>query len=121
MIDYAQNTNECRRETLLAMFGSEPEICSGCDVCDENVMDVDNRELIQSVLKKNKRRFTVNDAVYFFKGYKSREIRDQQLYRLRHFGILHDWDPDHIREAIEYLLRMGKIRLGRFFWRRMIC
>ncbi len=121
MIDYATNIEECRRETLLAMLGSEPEICSGCDVCDETFLDVDNKELILSVLRKNRRRFTVHDAVYFFKGYKSREIRDQQIHRLQYFGMLHDWDTDNIREAIEYLLKIGEMRLGRIFWRGLIC
>ena len=121
MINYAENNKTCRREILLAMLDSEPEICSGCDVCNNSVADDLYKKFILNILNKNKRRMTVHDAVYFFKGYKSRDIKNRQLYRIAGFGSLKNWEPDFIREALQNLILLQKIRLGKgIFWRGYI-
>jgi len=121
MINYAKNEIECRRETLLAMLDSEPEICSGCDVCEENIYKPELEAEILSILYLNKRRFTLKNAVYFFKGFKSREIAERQFYRIRGFGLLHDWNTDFIRETLDLLLREKMICISKnLLWKGLL-
>lgn len=121
MIDYAENSDRCRRETLLSLLDSEPEICQGCDVCKDSVQETDNEKRILTVLKKNRRRFTVREAVYCLKGYKTNEIREKSLYLTSAYSVLEDWETDHIREALDCLLTAEKIKIGKgHFWKRLI-
>lgn len=118
MIDYAEDEKHCRREKLLSMLGSQPEICSGCDICNNSVFMNHQEKEIFSLLFKNKRRFTKKEAVSFFKGYKSREVKDLQLHRLKGFAMLYDWETDQINETLNNLIDSRKIIIANSgFWK----
>jgi ATP-dependent DNA helicase RecQ len=121
MIRYAEDKSTCRRESLLSMLDSTPEICSGCDICNNDLFHNESEIELLSLLKKNKRRFRKRELVYFLKGYKNTDVRDQQLYRIRGFGLLKEWEPDQIFETVEMLLESGKIRIPKYgFWKNYI-
>ncbi|MDA3811557.1 MAG: RecQ family ATP-dependent DNA helicase [Spirochaetaceae bacterium] len=121
MINYATDNKNCRRENLLALLGSEPEICSGCDVCRETIFFDDTENGLYNILKRNKRRFTKHVLLYFLKGYHSNEIRDQLLYKINGFGILRNWNIDFILELIENKITYGYLQIiKRGLWKNKI-
>ena len=63
MLEYSRNRSTCRREILLSLLGSAPEICSGCDICDDSLSAVKYEERILSLMKRNKRRFTKREFI----------------------------------------------------------
>lgn len=118
LIEYAENKTQCRRETLLSLLNSTPEICNGCDVCD-NLLTVDKyKSEVLSILKKNKRRFTKRDFIYFLKGYLNREIQAKLHHEIRGFALLELWETDCIEEMIDVLITLKEIKIHRKgFWK----
>jgi len=118
LIDYAENHTACRRETLLALLDSTPEICNGCDVCSDSLSTDEHKSQVLAILSKNKRRFSKRDFIHFLKGYRNRDIKAKLLHEINGFGILHDWDTDSIEEMIDVLISIKNIKIPRRgFWK----
>lgn len=111
MINYCENSVDCRRETLLSMLNSEPEICNGCDVCDRVIHNDESHLKVLSIIRLHKRRFTSRTLIDFLKGYRTTDIRDRFLYTIDGFGVLSDWNREMIEELIHLMTESGIIRI----------
>ena len=119
MLGYALNTRRCRREQLLAFQGRRMHSCSGCDICAGTARErAEGETRILDFASRNRRRFTMLQAVQLLKGAKSHEVVRAALDSYDGFGMLADWQEEEIREALESLLRAGKISVSqRGFWK----
>ncbi len=64
LLRFASDSTTCRRESLMRLLGSEPDICFGCDVCRKNVMNTaDWEEEIFHLIKHNRRVLSQPSAV----------------------------------------------------------
>jgi ATP-dependent DNA helicase RecQ len=122
MSGYALDTTRCRREQLLGFLVQEPVSCSGCDVCDGRVLNqAEGAEQILDFVSKNRRRFTMLQAVQVLRGAKSYEVVRRQLASSYGFGLLSDWEVEEIEEALEALCHSGDIKvLKRGLWKQRI-
>ncbi len=56
----------CRREVLLGALGAEQAACSGCDICEGTaVQQAAETEAVYAFIVKNRRRYTLPQAVSF--------------------------------------------------------
>jgi ATP-dependent DNA helicase RecQ len=122
MLDYALDASRCRREQLLGFLGQEPGSCGGCDVCDGRVLNrAEGEAQILDFVARNRRRFTLLQAVQLLRGAKSYEVVRRGLASYYGFGRLAGWQEEEIEEALEALRRSGQIRvLKRGFWKERI-
>lgn len=122
MLGYALDTTRCRREQLLGFLGQKLVSCGGCDVCDGRVLrQAEGVEQILDFVARSPRRFTMLQAVQVLRGAESYEVARSGLSSYYGFGLLSDWEGEEIEEALEALLRAGKIKvLKRGFWRQRI-
>lgn len=111
MITYGEDKSRCRRESLLAMLGSSPEICSGCDVCSDTVEQEHYAEDVIELVKKRKKKFTKRELIHYLKGYKTIGIKTRLLHELPDFGVYSYWDSPMIEELIDNLLRADALRI----------
>lgn len=118
MLDYCENTKDCRRESLLAMLGSTPEICSGCDVCEKTAEKEKPEQILGELIRRNRRRFTRREFIHFLKGYNTRETRSSFHYELMGYSSLREWDSDMIEELVDTMIRSGLIRVGQKLFRK---
>ena len=101
LLAYARDTKKCRREALLDLLDYEGEKdspgSSCCDVCD-NSSHTELREeySLLDFLCRNKRSYTADEAAGVLS--RSENIR---------------WSEDDAGEAIDELIRMGKIKKAR--------
>lgn len=108
LLNYARDTKRCRRHSLLAMldFNANGEVPEKhcCDVCDasigENEADSNLREEIPvlNFFRKNKRRYTVNEAASVLA--ENKEVR---------------WSTNEAKIAINYLIKEKKLKQIKYF------
>lgn len=111
LINYCENKSECRRESLLAMLNSEPEICSGCDVCNgSSFIPFDSDEILR-IVKKNKGRFSKRTFIHFLKGYRTGEIVSSYKHEIQGFGLLNNWKTEMIEEMIGLMIKAGTLSI----------
>jgi ATP-dependent DNA helicase RecQ len=122
MLDYALDTSRCRREQLLGFLGQEAGSCGSCDVCDGRVLNrAEGEAQILDFVARNRRRFTLLQAVQLLRGAKSYEVVRRGLASYHGFGALAGWKEEEIEEALETLRRRGAIEvLKRGFWKNRI-
>jgi ATP-dependent DNA helicase RecQ len=109
LLNYARDTEHCRREALLGLLNYEgnnesPET-SCCDVC-ENQADTRLREemALLDFFRRNKRVFTLNEAV--------RVLGREEKLR---------WQEEDAKYAITCLIETGKLKnLKNIFWKNKI-
>ena len=112
MLGYALDADHCRREQLLGFLGQEAMSCAGCDVCDGRaVKQAEGQQQILEVISRNRRRFTLRQAVQVLRGAKSYEVVRRGLVAYKGFGLLADWQEEEIEEALEGLHRSGAIKV----------
>ena len=112
LLSFAEDSETCRRESLLAILKAEPEDCESCDVCCGTVISKDPAgDLILRIVHKYRKRFTTRLLSDFLLGRNSNEIRQGYWYRAYGFGSLNDWNPDDVKEVISGGISMGKIRM----------
>jgi len=76
---------------------------------------------ILDFVARNRRRFTLLQAVQLLLGAKSYEVVRRGLASYYGFGRLAGWQEEEIEEALEALRRSGQIRvLKRGFWKERI-
>jgi ATP-dependent DNA helicase RecQ len=120
MLSYAEDPG-CRRVRLLKMLGYEAEGCSGCDRCDGTHIEVpEDQDRILAFVRRNRRRFTQGQTSLILAGGKSYKTRRQGLMHVPGFGLLSDWSPDEIEEALTMLLIKKILRMGRGPWRKRL-
>jgi len=109
LLNYAYNTADCRRHSLIDMLnfdsgGEVPEkLC--CDVC-ENEANIDLREesSVINFFRRNKRRFTQYEAASL--------LAENEVIR---------WPEENASRVISYLLKTGKLKKIKFFpWKNKI-
>lgn len=107
------SADTCRREALLAMLEAEPEVCFGCDICSKSRISIAHgeKEILQLVTR-NQLKFTSHQAALILRGKLSLEVRKSQLYYVREFGLLADWNIEEIQTAIEALHTVGLLKTG---------
>jgi len=109
LLRYARDTEKCRRHSLLALLnydsgGEVPEkLC--CDICEnEAVANLREESTVMQFFKKNKRRFTANQAASV----------------LAESETLH-WSEQDASLVIGYLLKIGKLKkIKHFPWKNKI-
>lgn len=105
VLDYAECSTRCRRETLLALLGSEAEGCSGCDVCSGSaVPEPEGRREILRFAAANSGRWTVSEASRLLAG-----IAGPCAWA----GALLGWEAGEAAEALSYLAGSGAIEVPR--------
>ncbi|MBF9016999.1 MULTISPECIES: RecQ family ATP-dependent DNA helicase [unclassified Oceanispirochaeta] len=112
LLTFAEDSETCRRESLLAILEAEPEDCDSCDVCRGTVMIKDPVEdLVTEIVQRYRKRFTSRLLRDFLLGRNSREIRQGYWFRAYGFGSLNDWNPDDVKEVISGGISIDKIRM----------
>jgi len=117
LLRYARDIKHCRRHSLLAMLdynadGEVPEkYC--CDVCENEAGENIREELsVIEFFRKNKRRYTVDEAVSV--------LAANELNFFNHTCRI-KWSEEEAKSVINYLLKNGKIKKGRFFpWKNKL-
>ena len=109
---YAANGTTCRRVQLLRFFDREKVECSGCDVCDRQVMALPAAEhaLLRAV-RRGSRRYTVRQWRHILAGGRSLVIKCDRLRRAPGFGLLADWHDEEIRDVCAALIAAGRARV----------
>jgi ATP-dependent DNA helicase RecQ len=115
LLDYARDTQGCRREALLRLLnyegaGDSPEE-NCCDVCDaasgesESPAAVPREEpALLDFFRKNRRAFTLNEAVQILSG--GEHIR---------------WSVEEAKQALTELISMKKLKIsGNPLWKNRI-
>lgn len=129
----------CVREGLLREMGSEPEFCSGCDVCgNSRPLFAEGEREILHFFRYSRFRYRRDRAAIFLRGPLRTEHTPQTEHRSRAghsrekrigkvpadipgAGILYSWTTKEISEAIETLLRAGSLKKPRRGpWRGLI-
>jgi ATP-dependent DNA helicase RecQ len=109
LLDYARDTNHCRREALLKLLnyqggGESPEsFC--CDVCEgEAGAELREEASLTDFFRKNKRAYTIDEAAAVLA--RAENIR---------------WTEEDIKRCIRFLTGEGKLKkLGGIFWKNRI-
>jgi len=111
MVEYGENIKTCRREFLLKELDSSPEICHGCDICNDSIeQEVYPREILE-IIKRNKRRFTKKELLFFLKGYGTPHLRERMLQKIKGFGTFSSWETDMLDELLVSMVKSGTLRL----------
>ncbi|MBP7495365.1 MAG: ATP-dependent DNA helicase RecQ [Spirochaetales bacterium] len=115
------DTEGCRRAFLYSALGAELESCSGCDRCNgiQNKKPEGYKELEQ-FFRHNSRRYTQEEAVRLLSGIRTYFTRSHLLEKNRWFGLLHTWDPEDLKEALDNLREKGLLKEGKWLWKRML-
>ena len=97
LLAYARNAGHCRREALLGLLDYEGEKDSPgescCDVCDRKAHSTLREESpLEDFFRRNRRSYTAGEAA-------------KVLARAENIN----WSEEDAEEAIEYLIRTGKI------------
>jgi ATP-dependent DNA helicase RecQ len=108
LFSYAQDTEHCRRHSLLTMLnydsgGEVPEkLC--CDVCEKEAVG-NLREEVSTLnfFRKNKRRFTQSEAAGV--------LAESETIR---------WEKEEASQVIGYLLKAKKLRRLNFPWKNKL-
>lgn len=117
MIEYARST-DCRRTRLLSLLGFAAESCSGCDICDGTaVRSPPGEEAILGLIRRNRRRYTEEDAAMILSGARDYRTAAGELRGIKNFGSLCGWEEKGIIEALGGLIRSGRLRGARFPFR----
>lgn len=118
MLDYCL-PGDCRRSRLLALLGRDLPGCSGCDICDGGaIFQAPGEEKIIRFIRRNRRRFSLDETALVLSGLRDCRTRTRELQGYRGFGDLEGFEERDAVEALEELLRQGKIRrIRRFPWK----
>ncbi|MDR1428977.1 MAG: RecQ family ATP-dependent DNA helicase, partial [Spirochaetaceae bacterium] len=112
LLDYARNSERCRRKTLLSLldYQGEAEIPDGfcCDVCERKKAGAKpghsgyrEEKSVLDFFSRNKRRCTLSEA--------AREMEQAGTIR---------WTETDAKEIIRYLLAAGRLKEGKsFLWK----
>jgi ATP-dependent DNA helicase RecQ len=109
LLNYARDTSNCRRHSLLTLLnyncgGEVPEkFC--CDVCEKDTSDnLREEESILDFFRKNKRRFTQNEA--------ASALAANETVR---------WSQEEASKVISYLIKTSKLKRKKYFpWKEKI-
>ncbi len=109
--DFAETTT-CRRQVLLDALGAEQAACSGCDICQGIKYDLCDWELAFKMIKGNR-------------NFYSKEELHEELYirmnaRSRKTLGLNTWEHKDSVETLEQLIKVGKVRVDKFLWRKKL-
>ena len=106
------NNNQCRRESLLKLMGTEYNNCFGCDVCDKTVQTnrIGYRAII-SLIKKYNRKLTIRETALALSGSRFSDVFEKKLYTLKGFGTLESWTIDNIKDAVHELEKENIIKI----------
>ena len=110
LLDYARDTEHCRREALLDLLNYEGEKdspgASCCDVCDKNSgAGLREERSLLDFFSRNRRSYTTAEA-------------SKILARAENIK----WSEEEAGEAIAYLVKTGKLKKSKNpFWRDKIC
>jgi ATP-dependent DNA helicase RecQ len=123
ILSYTGGSMQCRREYLLGLLDYKlEERCTGCDVCQGNV--VDEKEGERSIIEffnKHKRRYTIREARQILAGKQTYDVMIKNLDITGSFGLLADWHGDDIEEALNLLIDSHKLHIPkRGFWKHRI-
>jgi ATP-dependent DNA helicase RecQ len=118
MIGYARTGGACRRRSLLALIGQQPESCAGCDVCDGTAAAAapGEREIVRFVAA-HPRRFTAVRAAEVLAGRGTPRVARGFLDGIDGFGDLAGWERSDVEEAIRELIILGRMRVAGWPWR----
>ncbi|MDC7234991.1 MAG: RecQ family ATP-dependent DNA helicase [Spirochaetales bacterium] len=117
LLAFAEDTETCRRESLLTILEAEPEDCDSCDVCRNRVLKKDPVEnLIQQTVRRFNGRFTAKLLADFLLGRYSSDIQEGCYFRSSGFGCLKHWSREDLMETIRGLLETEKISLFSGVW-----
>ncbi len=100
-----RDNKNCRREALLKLLGASIEFCSGCDVCNNSVIDMElGRIQLIKFFEKNRNRYNIEESSRILKGFFTFNAIQNQYHNTHGFGILGKWELDSIKEAILILI-----------------
>jgi ATP-dependent DNA helicase RecQ len=112
ILSYAQQENECRRNSLLSLIGQGPVACSGCDVCDGGAGSPAEGELqIVSFAARHRRRFSPSESAEILSA--TAGPRSVRAFHdcIPGWGTLAGWNAQEAELAIRTLLSEGKLRM----------
>lgn len=116
---FLTDTQQCRRRSLLASFGQEPDSCFGCDVCNGcTITTPDGMNEMMSLIRRYRLQLTIGDAAHILYGRSSSEMRAKQLTAMRGFGSLAGWELDDIVSSLQHLIEEQYIKVRKSRWYR---
>ncbi|MDY0371128.1 MAG: RecQ family ATP-dependent DNA helicase [Sphaerochaetaceae bacterium] len=114
-----QQTNQCRREALLLLMGFAHDSCSGCDICNQTVVEEpDGKSQILRLIRWYPLRYTSSEAAFLLAGSYSLLHCPPLMRSNPFFGLLHNWEAQDIIQAITRLIHEGDIFLSTHFPRK---
>jgi ATP-dependent DNA helicase RecQ len=118
MIGYARTGGACRRRSLLALIGQQPQSCTGCDVCDGTATAAAPGERqIVSFVNAHPRRFAAERAAEVLVGRPTPRTERGFLDGVDGFGDIAGWERSDVEEAIRELVILGRLRVAGWPWR----
>ena len=109
--DFAE-AKTCRRQVLLDALGAEQAACSGCDICLGIKYDLCDWELAYKKIKRNRN--------FYSKEELHEELFTKMNARFRSILGLNIWEHNDSVEALEQLIKGGKVRVDKFLWRKKL-
>jgi ATP-dependent DNA helicase RecQ len=90
LLTFAEDSETCRRESLLAILEAEPEDCDSYDVCCGTVIIKDPVEdLVTEIVRKYRKLFTIKLLCDFILGHYSPTLRQGYYYGMISKGQIH--------------------------------
>ena len=118
LLDYADRAGGCRRAQLLSHFRQQRVDCTGCDVCNADLVELSGEERrALAALRRGNRRFTGAQWQSILRG------RRRDAYRRAPgHGVLSGWDADEVVELLGTLQALELLMAPhRGPWRQRIC
>ncbi|MDD5075678.1 MAG: RecQ family ATP-dependent DNA helicase [Sphaerochaetaceae bacterium] len=105
-------TDMCRRKSLLKIMGYSEEHCSGCDVCDDNIItEPEGSHEILSLIRCTPFHYTKEQVAFILSGNPIPWRLYEHLSGHPLFGILDNWEPEDIQEGLQSLQKEGAIKV----------
>ena len=114
MRNYISSREDCRRKMLLEALGTEAEDCPGCDICGGGAWTKPPEEAVMlKAIRQNRGSYGKGMMVRILAGRKTAEVRRKGLILAKNFGIFKGWELEDLEEAMELLIRLGKLKKRR--------
>jgi ATP-dependent DNA helicase RecQ len=122
VLDYALGPPGCRRRFLLGYLGLEEAHCAGCDACDGTAARrPEGEEQVLRFVRRHRRRYSLRELGQVLAGRPCYEGARKGLDRVAGFGLLGDWEPEDIDEALTTMVESGRLAVpARGFWKNRV-
>jgi ATP-dependent DNA helicase RecQ len=122
LLSACRATAGCRREHILALLGSEPEACFGCDLCAGALQrSAYGERAILELIRRRPLRYTEKRVVRVLIGARDHRSSLPDIPSAAFFGALADCEAEDLEEALLKLRSAGFVKVPkRGPWRGLL-